>query len=88
MSFVGQSPRERGSPVRRPWSPPPRAGAYRRNRPTRSTTLHDDRDEQPSQQGRAAHFLHVPHLSQYNSQAAGTPRADALCQHNLNFGTL
>lgn len=86
MSSVGQSPRERGSPVRGPRSSPStRAGAHRRNRPTRSTTLHGDRDERAKSTG--GFFLHVPHLSQYDGQSAGTT-CTRPPGHNLNSGPL
>lgn len=89
MSPVVQSARERVSPVREPWCPgllPQEQGPIASNRPTTGTTLHDDRDEQPSRQGRD--FLHVPHLSQYrlNGQTARTqaPKLPSYiaCQHN------
>lgn len=53
------------------------------------STLHDDRDEQPSRQGRD--FLHVPHLSQYrlNGQTARTQAPKLHCKPaQSHFGSL
>lgn len=92
VSPVVQSARERVSPVREPWCPgllPQEQGPIANNRPTTGTTLHDDRDEQPSRQGRD--FLHVPHLSQYrlNGQTARTQAPELHCMPaQFHFGSL